>query len=410
MTIEDCLDIAIGNNCDFDKFLLEKSDVSLLYSLGSQISKGTALTDRQLYLLQTKLLKYADQFDHAGINIDEAKDTLRMPLRSIDRSKFVKIKDDRIVIRFPFTKKLILLIEDIKKTIGSDDHFHQKGSHIHTFAYNENTVYHIVSNFVNKDFEIDDKLLNDYKQLQDIVQNSHLHIPGIYNFKIKNCHKNTKNYITNKLGNPNIDNLALFKDRQKLYGLKYFDRADLNKSMSKYNTLSQKIINRSKFKVYLNSTEWTFDNITESLLELERFPILIIFNKNSKNAIIDDLSYAQQSLKNVIDNKDVSVLFRMDNSQPENIYFNEYIQHNNLNNPVAENTKVVYISNDNIPKPLLISGWKPLTVISMGCFNDPQKVKFYLQNYDLTIYYDEQISPMMNYARTDSYQEGIQKI
>ena len=51
-------------------------------------------------------------------------------------------------------------------------------------------------------------------------------------------------------------------------------------------------------------------------------------------------------------NESCSVLFRLDNDA-DGAEFNQYIKRNNLNNLVDNNTKIVYISNNKIPKPML---------------------------------------------------------
>ena len=89
-TIEDSLEYLVGLRKNVS-FQLDSSDVSFLQSIARQTFKGTALTDRQCNVVKEKLLKYKDQFLKEDYNIDYALDYLRMPLREIDRSKYVTI-------------------------------------------------------------------------------------------------------------------------------------------------------------------------------------------------------------------------------------------------------------------------------------------------------------------------------
>ena len=142
-TVEDYLELLVGLK-NSSMFKIESSDISILQSIGRQVFRGTALTDRQYSLVKEKLLKYKDQFDNNS-NFEVELENLRMPLREIDRSKYIKVcdydnpfpntpyhlhKSDRkwIKVRFPFSKKLIVELDKIEK-VG--DYHHTKGSHEH---------------------------------------------------------------------------------------------------------------------------------------------------------------------------------------------------------------------------------------------------------------------------------------
>ena len=114
LTIEDCLEIIAGLTLNY-KIDVDKDDRTIVYSIARQVFKGNALTDRQQALMQVKLLAYKQQFTDLGFtNFEESLQNLRMPLRQIDRRKYVKIVDEAdadnaknykgkwIKIRFPF--------------------------------------------------------------------------------------------------------------------------------------------------------------------------------------------------------------------------------------------------------------------------------------------------------------------
>ena len=97
-TVEDCLEILAGFRKESDNFSLMKEDYTIMHSIARQVFKGTALTDRQLALMQKKLPAYKDQFDNADIPLELVK--LRKPLRSINREKYIKLQGNKIKIRF----------------------------------------------------------------------------------------------------------------------------------------------------------------------------------------------------------------------------------------------------------------------------------------------------------------------
>ena len=408
-TIEDLLEL-ISSLQQGPKIQIHSSDVNFLYSIGRQVFKGTPLTDRQYHAVKEKLFQYKDQLQDC--NFELAIDNLRMPLRQIDRSKYIKIVDHTdvagnkvyesfkndwkwIKIRFPFSKKLIILLDKISKQYYE----HEKGSHIHYFRFNEQNTFDIVESFKNKEFEIDNELINQYNEILEMKNNKKDYVPGIYNFKLKNLNQNAIDYIISSVGEPNIDNLALFKDRKDTLGLEYFDDDNLNESIFKLSPLSQKIVNRTSSNVLVTPESYTFNTVAESLLELNRFPLLVLLNESSA---LDELHLINKSFNGFINSTESSVLFRLDNENNAN--FNNYVKDNNLNSPLDKSTKVVYINSNKVPKPLIKSDWEPEAMLLMSSFRLRQHSTILAENVDLVIHYDNNMSQVMR------IKEGIQKL
>lgn len=406
-TVEDYLERLVGLQDDNVKYTLDSSDISILRSIGRQVFKGIALTDRQHELVKNKLIYYKNQFIDFDIN---SINKLRMPLREIDRSKYIKIIDHKtasnnvlvehdqfketwkwISVRFPFSKKLIVLIDKLDKTSYS----HSPGSHVHNFLFTEKNVFQIMNVFEGKNFSIDPELINIYEILKEMNNNKNNYIPGIYNLKLKNLNDKAIKHIISSVGeSPNKDNLALFKDRQHKYGLHYFDDNDLEQSISNYTILSQKIINRSKPHVLVNKDIYTFNNLAESFLELNRFPLLVLLNEEEA---LDQLVTVHNAFKGFISNTECSVLMRLDNEYNSN--FNQYIKDNNLNNSLDKSTKVVYIRSNKIPKPLLKSNWNANSVLLLNSHRVNNDSLCYLNMCDLVVHYDTTMSQFMRLQR-----------
>lgn len=421
LTVEDCLEFLVGfqDTSDNYKFSIVNSDISLLRSLAKQVFKGTALTDRQLDLSISKITNYKNQLQEAGLKVDDATQGLtRLPLRSIDRSKYIKIvegqKNDQlwIEIRFPFSKKTIVQLEKIKEEcfnkLGSIYLYEKHSTHSHRFSLNEVTAFYILDTFVNKEFEIEEKLLSYYNTLKEIVDNRDNFIPGIYNLQFKNIKDSSLDYIQSNFGNPDITNLYMFKDRQKVLGLEYLDSNDLIESEKDLSVLTRKIIHRNKANILIKPQAWNLDELAFSIAELDRFPLAILIDEATSP--LDHLNAFYQSFSNFVSNKDVSVLFRLDNTSIEGKNFNVFVQEANLNNSVAENTKIVYISRSNIPKPLIKQNWFPNAVVLCDSFRLTDKVNKFTLSSDLIIHYDNQPSAMFKYNRTNGYNDALEEL
>jgi hypothetical protein len=410
-TVEDLLEsLASLKPLSFD-FKIERNDATIMFSIARQISKGVALTDKQLDLVQQKLETYKHQFIEHNIDYDFAIKNLRMPLREIDRSKYIKIVtvdnpnigNDAlwIKVRFPFSKKLIVALDKIHFQPG--EYVHDKGSHEHYFLLTERNTMQLLEHFGNKQFEIDEALLDWNRKLQEMKQNKKEYIPGIYNFKLKNLNDRAVKYMLSSLGEPNIDNLSLYKDRSASLGIEHIDPNKLDESINMLSTLSQRLVRRTTSHVFVNKTKYNFNNIAESLLELDRFPLLVMLPANSNDDPLDSLQLVHNSLKGFIEPHECSVLFRLDSHvNPE---FNSYIKKEKLNTTLDKSLKVVYINNNKIPKPLLRVQWRPLTVLMMDSVRPSTVVSTYIEQANLVIHFDETMSQVMRFDKN-----GIQEL
>lgn len=430
-TVEDYLEVLAGLKTNH-KIEIDSTDCTILYSIARQVFRGKAFTDRQLDVVCLKLNYYASQFKDIGyVNLQEVigMKYTRQPLRQVDRSQWIKIVDEpantkpkfsvssrlgksyknkepeknsHVAIRFPFSKKVIQEIEKLAFDYRLG-YYHEKGTHIHYFKITENSVYDIVTKFKNKNYDIEQELLDYVDKIDKIKNCPQDYIPGIYNFKLKNTTSALEDKITNHLGKLNDQNIHLYKDRSLLYGLEHFD--DISSFSNQTSVLTQRIINRSETNIFISKNEWSLDAVVSSLVELKRFPILIVIPEKNP---LDFLSFTYQSLKGFINKDKISCMFRLDNKNDKE--FNEYIKENNLNNPLANDTKVVYISaSKKFPKPLFKSDWSCESVLLLESIRNSRLDVYF--DKDLIIHYDEVESQIGSWSGTKTdYGRRLQKI
>ena len=404
ITIEDCIEALAGTHehivCSKE---IEFSDKGLIYSLARQTVRGTAYTDRQCELAISKATHYKSILEEVDIDVTTSVTQLRMPLRSIDRSRWIKLKNQMqslipfnnpdeqyIAVRFSFQKKLISALENI----NSKPIHYDKINKTHYFEYNERTLHNVVSALTNKGFEIQPELQERYEILEMMNNNKKNYVPGIYSLKLKNLHAKAIDYAISTIGSPDVDNLAMYKDRDQLLGITHFDEDDLNNSIRKLTTLSQKIVKRKSSNILINSDEHVFDRVAESILELNRYPLLVVLNDETE---LENLQKVHQSFRNIFSNDDFCSLYRKENISPGNTEFNEYIKQNKLNNSLAIKSKVVYTSINKMSKVMLKSEWRPQAAILMGSRRST-KVDQFLQELDLVIHYDTDVSPFRKFS------------
>lgn len=397
MTVEDCLELLIGiQESPKDSFKVETVDYKILTSIGKQVFTGIPLTDRQLELIKTKLKFYEDQFIAAGYNLDDCLDKLRMPLRELDRTRSIKVieqnNEEVIAVRFIFNKKLISKMEKIKHSMP---HLYDDKDKIHYFPFNERNAFIIIEQFKDSNFEIDSSLLDYYTKVKEIDNNQNKHVPGIYSFKLENLSKTAVDYMISSIGEPSEDNLAIYNDRREIFGLYHFEQQELEKSLNALTILSKKIVMRENFHILIAPQQYTLNQILESLLELNRFPLIVILPEENP---LTGLLAIYNGLNGIFFKEDFSVLFRLENDD-DGREFNQYIKDHNLNNTLTDSTKVVFIKFNKLPKPLLKSKWNPSSVLLVESHRLNSKVSSFIDTLDLIIHYDTEPSPFFKSKR-----------
>ena len=404
MNVEDYIELLIEPH-----YKLDRSDHNLIYSFVRQISRGLAFTDRQYELAKQKIIDYQDQFVKNGLDPQNDLENIRLPLRKIDRSRWIKIveypgdnvyeanKGPFIAVRFTFQKKLISMIDAIKKATGSDG-MYDKANKVHYFPYSEKLLFGIIQAVENKNFELDELSHEIYEKLKTFKQEDY--VPGVYNLKIKNLHPNGVKKITEELGEPSADNLLLYHDRSIKYGLHHVDEI----SRQNESVLAFKVAHRKSQSVAINNTVYSIDHLFTCLSELDRFPILFIVpGKDAYESIVEITQHA----RNFIPAEQTSVMFRLDN-QGEGLKFNQYIKREKINNRLDINTKLVYTIDHTVPKPLLQSDWNPKAVIvsSPGSVPTTKKSLQCFSNVDLIVHYQDEVMPSYRYF----YKTDVERI
>lgn len=372
-TIEDCLELVAGlrEGAGPDPIIIRKEDATIMFSIAKQVLRGLGLSDKQHALMKTKLLNYSDQLLAHEIVVEETFNNLRYPLRKIDRSKYIKIvskediftepKSERwknqllnlpwIKVRFPFSKKLIVRLQQIP--MSASTYVHPKGSHTHFFALTEDVVYNLIEAFKDNHFEIDQEILDMYNEI--ITWDRQDYVPGVFNGQLKNLPKNIIQEVTNKLGQPSADNIHLYYDKRFEYGI-----VDIDEPINDRGALVNDIATRKTIYKYINNKKFPLQELFKAFHELDSYPINILV---SDETAFDIVTQTHQLVRNYIPNDQITVLYRMDTHDDVNGY-NKYIKENNLNTPVDKDTKIVYTLMSKVNKPLAKSDCSPNTALS----------------------------------------------
>jgi hypothetical protein len=362
---------------------------NILESINRQCKKSIALTDKQ-YALVTQILteQIGDECECLPV---------QMPLREIDRSKYIKIVNNAelykdsvpyesykndwlwIKIRFPFSKKLILVIDKLLQ-INRKYYHHNKGSHEHYFRLNSKNAISIYYAFKEKSFDIDETIVSYVKKCEDIINNKHEHIPFISDTGLQNATKHTTNEFEKSI--TQLNDKYILKDRSLRFGYEYASCSN--------NLLIDDICNRKTTNFLAQPSKYTINNVVEVLHKLDRWPLIAVVDDSES---FDQVYNLYRSFNGIVNNEEQSILFRADSSDLKNTDLNSFIKEYKLNNWVDNNTKIVYIKKSKLPKVLLKSNFKPQTAFFYSSIRANTYVSSWINfNCDLQIFYDEQFS------------------
>jgi hypothetical protein len=387
LNLEDCLEHLAGLRESPVKFTIEQTDFTIMNSIARQCFKGMALTDRQSALMQEKLQTYRDQFMNLDWDFDYAVNQLRQPLRSIDRSKYIKIAGNDIVVRFPFNKTDIVYVQEAANKC--QEYHHQKGSHIHSFAYNERNILNLLDRFTKKEFTIDEELLDIYDKVKAINSNPQEYLSGIDdNYNLININAKLAVTIQNEVGEASAESFTKLYDRRFRYGFNHV--ANLGKAR---NELIHNIAARKETTYHSIPSIESTNAILTALWELDRFPLLVILDPLHAE---EQLYTFANHYRDILDAEEQSVLFRL---EQKDAGFNQLVKDRKLNNWVDISTKVVYISKSKLPKLLVKNGWKPSAAFCFTSSMDRFVDSYVSFNCDLIVYREEHTSPMRRHSK-----------
>jgi len=395
LTIEDCLEIITGVLISSGDFSINSTDISIMTSIARQTGRGIALTDRQQILILRKLEDYRSQFiDNNYTNFDHAVKEIRLPLREIDRSKYIKLvyedlPNDKffkpqgpyVKIRFPFRKSLVALIIPIAK---ANPHWHEMRSHDYYFQFNEQVISALATEFKNKDFDIDDEIDIIYKKMQVITANREKYVSSITGNILNNIHPRALKLAQEELGEFSASTELHYVDRCRRYGI-----VDLPKKDPV--TLCEKIAYRTSKEYHSKPTQASLGVLLDAICTLDRLPLLIILEKsNAKQQLYETLNY----YRDIVPAPQQSVLFRLEGGSE----FNDLVKDRKVNNWVDKDTKIVYVSADKLPKLLVGNIWTPNATISFSSKLNRLLNTFIEHSSDLIVFREEDYSLIRKYS------------
>lgn len=362
-------------------------DRSVVNSLSDQLIRGNGFTEKQSVLALRLINKYWQQLE-AALKIDVNKIILnpqyKLPIRVLSTLKSVKLSEKSsynvsvIQISFPYDDNLVSSIRNYKKE--TKDHEIQWNSENKSWdlPLKEEHLNWVKHTLVPLNFDIDEKVKDLFCQIEEIEKNMENYVPMLVfeeqKFKFKNTHPNIPQPVSTDL----IDVML----EAKKYGISTWgEDIDIALEQIEVNSCLKKYLLDSSVRVLPSGTEkLTFDDVKS--IAKYNFPCLVVLPGGSEYA---HLKTCIDMFKNSgILSEEMTVLFRLDNLTKKD--FNVFVKESNLNNPLTEKIKVVFISGK-IPKPLIESKINFPVIINFGISGVHYTLSNYLKNHHFVVNY-----------------------
>ena len=359
-------------------------DAKVLRSLATSILSQKFITENQSKLLVKILKENSEKIQDFTEDILEAivEPSWSKTFRQIDQTKKLYISQstegvDLLSIELAFNSQIRKLLAGYSKKItGFVQNLNGK---LYYAELTEKNIITLVDLLLPHDFDIDQKIMDFYNTIKSWSENE---VRG--QFLITTItHPNFQRQITADLGLETAIDKNIIADRRIRY--QYFVEDIKNPP----ENLTEIIATRSSNRLWIDQTTCKLEDIFASLISLKRLPTLVIFDTYDAKKCSEDLKILSNSLEENGIFDQVGIYFRLPNSEA-GIEFNKFIADKHYNCQLDQSTKIVAVQNGKIPKFFLKSGWKPMSVISIGSSLKQTKTAVYANMCDCIISYTSQ--------------------
>lgn len=377
-TVDSFLQDIIKNNFYQPDILWENKDKKILESLSHQLKNGVFLTENQGNLLLKILTDYRDKLEKSTTSsllfLESPLWSKEFRLLDIVKTIFLKKSDfSEIFIEFSYNKKIKEKLFSLTKSVYGSIVHHK--NNLYSVPLTENNICLLVDTFKEYGFKFDEKLINFYKEIEEIKSKSAV------TFDItKTTNVRLLEQLQEEIGSNNISSTIFLHDRKLKFQYAYTQ-------VLEENSLKGLIAKRSDVDVYINSNSYSFKDVLSAIIDLQRFPLLIIFDYYRPDFCKKLLDQIRQTFVDLDIKEKVGIYFRLDNNLNQD--FNTRIADLGYNTYLDSDTQLVGLSNKQLPKFLVKEGWKPKAVLCFSPSFKNTKINSYCDSVDLKICYSE---------------------
>jgi hypothetical protein len=390
MNIEDLI-ILLATRTQMNPF-----DSKTVWSFYDQISRGLGFTEKQSMLALKILQRHADKLTailSKDIEPFLANPTFKLAKRTLNSAKKISVVEHSdfikaLKVEFPYNENIVERIR--KERINLVHAAWNADEKAWIFALNERSIQFLVPFVTNDEFAADEEFVGYVQQVLEIQENLEDHIPAIrYDGKTVKFVN-----VSDNLPQPQNDNIldALFLARK--CGIHTWDEG-----------VDQYLANNNVEKVVIDFlNENPGSNFTVNLEENSIFSISQIAKYMTPCMFIIPGGMEMEKLKTSVDfltslglaPEEMSVMFRLPKETGEK--FNIFVRDEKLNNPISNQTKVVFIS-AKVPKTVIESKIKFNCIVNFSLHSVHYTIRDFVKNHHNVIHIlDKKPQRNLNFA------------
>lgn len=353
-------------------------DSKFVDSFYDQICKGSGLTEKQSVLALKIISKYVDKVNiiaNTDITPFITTPTYRLGIRTLTTVRHISVinvaeEKKLIKVQFPYDETLLQEIKkEMKNFIQAEWVLAEKSW---VFSLEDRAIGFFSNWLTGKNFTADEEFTSYVAQASLVTADFENHIPML-TFENK-----TAKLVNAFHGIPQLtsDNIvtALFESRRA--GITIWDSdVDTAITESSVNDVIKRFIKTDPSEPFSINLEE--NSIQDLKIILENLSPCIVMVPGGNE--LSKLESAMTLIKDTeIKNSEISVLFRLPKETGSD--FNQYVRDNNLNSPISDTTKVIFLSGK-IPKTLIESKIKINCVINYNFYNIHYTLANFLKNH-----------------------------
>ena len=379
--IEDLIGLALTGICT-----LNYRDENMLDSFHTQNCQGIGLTEKQR-AAAVRILQNYQKAISATLNtqiINELTNPVfKLPIRALKVVKKISVVthdsfDKVIKVEFPYNEDKVKLIRENKDKLNYAQWDQESKAWV--FSLDEASIVFLLDFVGEENYEIDEELSEYISQSQTIIDNMEQYVPMLAlennTLKLTNLPKNSPNLSS-------TDILEAVFEARRLGILTWSDEVDQQLENSGIDQNIKTFLSQDyNTKTLINSQ----NTVIECLEPLVKYmsPCLFVIPGGSE---VEKLIMAYSFLNRLgIPDQEMSVMFRLPSMEGGD--FNNFVKYHNLNSPITEETKIVFVGTK-FPKSILKSKIKFNSVINLGQHSAHHTIQEFMSNHENVVVFTE---------------------
>lgn len=379
-------------------------DSKVVSSFYDQIFAGNGFTEKQASLALKIISRQKTKIEEiVGQPIDNfiSNPNFRLTKRQISNTKRLSLIDNYMFgrafkLEFPYSEEIVNKIRLTRTELVYAAW--EKDERGWIFSPDERNLKFLLDIAKNYNFEIDLSVEKFKNRVEEIFQTPEKYIPCLALDNDQFILKNVNEFMPKILTDDLVE--ALFQ--AKKMGISVWDEAV--EQLIKQSNINQTVLD---FIEIPSNQNFEFDLAENSLTELipiikNLSPVLFVIPGGHE---LEKMQTCLDLLSNAgITAEEISVMFRLPTETGAT--FNKFVKDSKLNNPIADNTKVVFISGK-LPKTVVSSGIKFGGIMNFNFYGIHYTVRDLLRNHHNVVNItNKKNSRSVNFAQLQNHYQG----